>query len=337
MAHAEAQKKFEKELKRGTWYGARAARTLPKNLDPAFVRRAFGTLLSEAENLHTFGSTLSDEYVPLALEVLKKKKTCEAVFFSSLPGTPSGPRFRELVKALVGLGFEPSSKRTALVNSLLKQGDVIAAAQATVAAKGLEAWLYLDLLVADGSAESADVLLPLWDRAQKKKGEDLTFLEAALQKGTSPLMKAMLASATEAVDAYAKVSKVGDLAERFGGERKNFVFHVGFETVEQRHGDGQLTMSFWFDARSSPQASIFGTRATRTLNADRFRWEDGKTPENSARFPKLASLNALPAWLASVAKGARCRWNPEPRWIKSSLRGKARAGLLAWLLSEVKK
>jgi hypothetical protein len=292
----------------------------------------FAKLLRENEALHTFGATLGDEYVPLALEVLSKQRTCDGVFFSSVPGASAGPRFRELVKALTGLGYEASTKRTALMKSLLGQPDVVAAAQAAVAAKGFDAWLFLDLLVADGSAESVDVLMPLWQRALKRKGEELTLLTSALEQGTTPAVRAMLGSATAAIDERASVSKVGDLAERFGGRRADFVFQMGLQTVEQAHGDGKLTMSFWFGARASPQADLFGTRATRTLNAQRFSWHDGKTRENEAKFPRLGSLDELPGWLASVAKGARCRWNPEPRWVKSSLRGKARAGLIAWLL-----
>jgi hypothetical protein len=335
VSRAQVVEALEAVLRPGTeanWRGARAARNLPKDLAPAFARRVFAKLLRDGEAIRTFGATLSDAYVPLVREVLAAQKTCDAVFLSSLPRTAEGAEFRRMVKALVGLGFEASGKRTALVKSLVAQPDVVAAAQATVAAKGFDAWLFIQLLIADGSPESADVLMPLWQQALKKKGEELSLLSGMLEEGTSPAMRAMLASSTSAIDARAATSLVGELAERFGGTRADFVFHLGLQTVEQAHGDGKLKMSFLLGSRASPQADIFGTRATRTLNAERFKWADGKTLENEARFPTLASLDELPAWLARVAKDARCTWNPQPRWVKNSLRGKARAGLIAWLL-----
>lgn len=335
MTRAQVVEALEAVLRPGTdanWQGARAARKLPKDLEPAFVRRVFAKLLEEDEAIRTFGATLSDAHVRIAREVLATQKTGDGVFLSNLSRTSEGAEFRRMIKALNGLGFEASSKRTALVKSLVAQPDVVAAAQATVAARGFDAWLFLDLLIADGSAESADVLMPLWQQALKKKGEELSVLTSMLEEGTSPAMRAMLGAATSAIDARAAISRVGELAERFGGKRADFVFHLGLQTVEQAHGDGRLTMSFWFGSRASPQAEVFGTRATRTLNAQRFKWADGKMLENEARFPTLASLDELPGWLARVAKDARCSWNPQPRWVKSSLRGKARAGLIAWLL-----
>src|SRR5689334_19318251 len=100
MKREDVVKALTKALKPGdgaNWQASRAARSLPRGLEPAFVRRVFAKLLSEDFNLHTFGTTLPDEYVPIAREVLAKKKTCDAVFLTNVALAEKPQGFRAAV------------------------------------------------------------------------------------------------------------------------------------------------------------------------------------------------------------------------------------------------
>ncbi len=179
MKRDDVIKALTKVLKPGdgaNWDASRAARSLPAGLDPVFLRRVFEKLLAEEFTLHTFGTTLTDEYVPLAREVLARKKTCDAIFMSNLALAERPQGFREAVKVLIKLGTDASAKRNMYLKEITTTPDYVSAAQATVAVKGMESWLQLRILAFDGSADSADILLPLAVKALKDKGEDLDFL-----------------------------------------------------------------------------------------------------------------------------------------------------------------
>jgi hypothetical protein len=333
MKRDDVVKALTKVLKPGdgaNWQASRAAKSLPRGLDPAFLRRVFDKLLSEEFTVHTFGTTLPDEYVPLALEVLARKKTCDAVFLSNLPLAQRPKGFRDAVKALIKLGTDASAKRTTYLKEITAVPEYVSAAQATVAVKGMEAWLQLRVLAFDGSADSADILLPLVVKALKEKGEDLDFLVDLLddRARAKSSMQPMFAALDEAQGARAKVAKVAQLAERFGGDGPSFNLRLGFESNQTVDYLAKLSVSFWFFARKKPEAAVFAERQPDL----RFSWEDGKTKENTAGFPKLRTLDELPAWMKAVAAKYRCTWNRTPLYLTTSLRGKARAGLLEWLL-----
>jgi hypothetical protein len=126
------------------------------------------------------------------------------------------------------------------------------------------------------------------------------------------------------------VARVAQLAERFGGDGPTFSLQLGFESNQTVEYLAKLSVSFWFFARKKPQAAVFAQRQKGL----RFNWEDGKTKENTAGFPKLSSLDELPAWMRAVATKYRCTWNRTPLYLTTSLRGKARAGFLEWLLPQ---
>jgi hypothetical protein len=270
--------------------------------------------------------------VPIARAVLAKKKTCDALFLTNNPLTEKPAAFREAVKALINLGVD-GQKRQVYLAKIAAVPEYVSAAQATVAVKGLEAWLQLRVLSFDGSAESADIMLPLVVTALKTKGEDLDFLVDLLDDHAraSPAMKPMFEALDGAQDARAKIAKVGELAERFGGDRASFQLRLGFESKELSNYLAKLTVSFWLFARKKPEASLFATRRQGEKQF-RFVWEDGKHRENEGGFPKLASLDELPAWMKATAKKYRCTWDRSPRFFTTSLRGKSRAALLEWLL-----
>lgn len=334
MKRQDVVKALTEVLKPGTsanWRACRAAKSLPRGLEPAFLRRVFDKLLAEEFNLHTFGTTLPDEYVPLAREVLSNKKTCDALFLSNLTLAERPQGFRDAVKALIKLGTDASAKRTLYLKELAAVPEYVSAAQATVAVKGMDAWLQLRILAFDGSADSADIMLPLVVKALKEKGEDLDFLVDLLddRARAKPAMQPMFAALDQAQRDRAKVAKVAQLAQRFGGDGPSFNLRLGFESTQTVDYLPKLSLSFSFFARSKPEATVFGQRETRL----RFVWEDGKMKENTALFPKLTSLDELPGWMKAVAKKYRCTWNETPLYLKTSLRGKARAGFLEWLLS----
>lgn len=336
MKRDQLEKLFAKVLKPGTdsnWPALRAARQLPPGLDPAFVRKVFDKLLSEDSAIQTFGGTLTDEYVPIARAVLARKKTSEAIFLShvSLASTPAG--FRAAVKTLDQLGTQATRKKIAYARKIAAEPAYVSAAQTAVAAKGTEAWLQMIVLAYDGSAESADVLLPLVIKALAEKGEELDFFVQLLDDRSlvTATMKPIFDALDAAQNARAKLAKVGDLAERFGGERASFVLELGFESNEPRGGPAKLHASFSFFARRKPSAEVYG-RVSSRMNELHFDWTDGKMGSNKAKFPRLESLDGIPAWMAAIAKKHRCTWNRTPQFLTSSLRGKARAALLDWLL-----
>lgn len=333
MKRDEVIKALTKVLKPGddaNWAANRAAKSLPRGLDPVFLRRVFDKLLSEEFSLQTFGTTLPDEYVPLAREVLAKKKTCEAIFLSNVALAERPQGFRDAVKSLIKLSTDAKAKRTAYLKEIASVPEYVSAAQATVAVKGMEAWLQLRILAFDGSVDSADIMLPLVVKALKEKGEDLDFLVDLLddRARAKPAMQPMFTALEAAQGERAKVAKVGQLAHRFGGDGPTFNLRLGFESKQTVDFLPKLSVSFWFFSRNKPEAAVFGQRQKGL----RFNWEDGKTKENTALFPKLQSLDELPRWMKAVAKKYRCTWNEKPLYLTTSLRGKARAGLMQWLL-----
>ncbi len=141
-------------------------------------------------------------------------------------------------------------------------------------------------------------------------------------------MQPMFAALDLAQGERAKVAKVAQLAALFGGDGPTFKLQLSLESKQTVDYLAKLRVTFWLSARGTPEASVFGERE-RGL---RFNWEDGKTRENTAGFPKLQSIDEVPGWMKAVAKKYRCTWNEKPLYLKTSLRGKARAGLLEWLL-----
>jgi hypothetical protein len=335
MTRDQIVKQFEKLVKPGdseNWAAGRAARNLPKGLDPKLMRRVFEKLLSEEFELQTFGGTLIDEYVPLAQEVLAKKKTVDAIFITNHEGARTPAGFRDTVKRLIALSTMTPKKKLANMKAAAKDPQWLSACQTTVAVKGAEAWLQLSVLAHDGSEESADIMLPLVHKALKEKDEELDFLVDLLDDRSlaTPTMKPIFAALDGAQDDREKLAKVGDLAERLGGDRKGFKLSMSLQTGQQTAGQGKLSVAFWFFSKRKPEAELFGQRAHRG-DWLRFVWEDGKTKENTAKFPPLKDLDGIPAWLAAVAKKYRSPWNWTPLYITTSLRGGARKKLLEWL------
>lgn len=317
----------------GNWDARRVARNLPRGLDPTFVRRVFDKLLSEDEAIQTFGRTLPDAYVPIARAVLAKKTSVDAVFLThcALAAQPDG--FRKAVGALLKLGTLTTKTKASHLKAIAAEPAYVSAAQTTVAVKGVDAWLMISLLAYDGSAESADILLPLVRQALAGGGENLDFFVQMLddRAHATPTMQPLFAALDAAHDARSAIAKVGDLAERFGGKRADFTLKISFHTHQQFRGQGKLSVSCYLFARGKPEASVFGGR-WHGENSLRFDWEDGKTKTNGAKFPTLKSLDEFPDWKKAVAKKFRCTWSPAPLYFGTSLRGKARAGLLAWLV-----
>ena len=158
MTRDQILKLFEKVLKPGVDANdaaAREARNLPKGLDPRLIRRVLEKLLSEEFTLQTFGGTLRDEYVPVALAVLAKKKTCDGLFITHYAKAQTAAGFRAAVRTLIALTTLTTKKKIANLKAAAKDAQLVHAAQTTVAAKGMDAWIQLSVLAYDGSAESA--------------------------------------------------------------------------------------------------------------------------------------------------------------------------------------
>ena len=338
MKRAQVVEALSKVLKPGTGGSrdaARAARRLPRGLEPAFVRRVFEKLLGEDFALQIFGATLPDEYVKLARAVLAKKKTAAALFLTHVTSATAPAGFRDAVKTLIKLETLTPGTRAKHLKAIAAQPAFVTAAQTTVAVKGVDAWLLVPVLAYDGSPESADVLLPLVREAIARKGATLDFLAGLLDDRAlaSPAMRPIFAALDTARGQRAELSKVGDLADRFGAKRASFRIYLGFESNERVGGLAQLTVGLALSSLGKPEARIFGSR-TQAAASLRFNWVDGKTVINEAGFPGLKTLDQIPRWLKAVADTHRCTWNRQPVHLTASVRGRARARLLEWLLSE---
>ncbi len=318
------------------WQAWRVVRVLPKGIDLELVRGA--VKLALGPGFSSFGDQLRDEYADLVVTEAAAFDGLEHVFlrvYLSQADGPTGPRVRAAAKWLRELAKvdDENKKNRARLNPLLKDAQAIHALQAAVAARPDQAKWHLSALAAEGSLESADVLLPLADGAIRTHDKRVDLLTKYALPFATGHVEPVVAAVRAARSTRALKSPVTDLLPAFGAQGVELRLSLRID-AKKRVTPALPAASVWLtlDSTRLPAASIAVTRA----HESRYLWRDGAIHDGGSKlsWPTLRSLDELPPWLDAVARLLKVKWNPTPGFIQSSLRGRARANAVAWLLSK---
>lgn len=314
----EALRQAKAGRRNAPWFATRAVRSLPRGLPHAEVEPAM-RLLAELGDLLPHLQRLPDEYVPLVRAVLAARPTSNEALFLEAWGDDlhAAARWRaELTRV--------NDRRAAprLAKLLTPRG--VEAAQATVAKVGLRAPRLLAVLAADGSESSLDVVLPLVHDALRTRGPALDVLEAWVKPfARGPHFTRLLAELGGAADERGQASPLTAWLEALEVSPQPVRLEVNFGC--------EAGWSLWLrlDSTRLPHFSFSLNDGVRFLTV-----EDGKV-RHARMFdePPPESLAAFPEWLAKVSRARELEWLLPPVWVKSTLRGRARARAVAWVLS----
>jgi len=305
------------------WHGQRALRSLYRGVDAKLVRRVMAIIVAWAPAT-SFGR-LPDDFVPHAKQLLAKAKHGQGVFLTSYDGD-----LREgcawLAKVLNVYG-----KTLAKLPPLAKDTRAVAAARAAVVAHGAEIPQLLGVLACDGSAESLDALVDVVHDGIAKRGDVLDALTTwFVPFATNPRMRGLAAELTAATAARGAASDVLAFARRFDPKAKRIALDVAVESRQLRGGYVRKA-SLWVTMASDALPHVQATITWNLMNHLATTWEDGVKvrDENKLGMPK--GIDDLPRWAAASARKLKITWDPTAVRISSSLRGRARTALLAWL------
>jgi hypothetical protein len=318
------------------WFAIRGLGGLKPGVDPKLVAAAMRRARDLGWSLLPSCRKLPDEYVPLLRRVLKRGSLDQVFLETWLRGDSApGPQLREAAGWMHELSMvDDHPKGHARAALLSKSARGLEAAQAAVAARGVENRQLLAVLARDGSPESVDVLMPLVLRALDTRDRTLDLLHSWLAPfAKGPLLAPVLAQLTRATDERENAAPLEPLLRRFGVKGAHLHLDVAIQSREVYAGFTRRA-SIWLviQSRQLPHVKVFVTRH-RSVNFDAFRAEDGKV-RPGARELKLkppGALETLPAWIAGVARTLKVHWDRPPR-VSSSLRGAARQRAVDWLL-----
>jgi hypothetical protein len=305
------------------WFAGRGLSFVTRAVDPALVRRAM-KLLAERGRLLPHLRKLPAEFDAHARAALEGGDSVEAVFFAAWPGD-----VRSAAAWVHQLDMVYDKKSVARLARLVTP-EALEATQATVAAKGLGAPRLLAVLAHDGSESSADVVLPLVVRALETRDRGLDVLKQWLVPfARGPHFTKLVAELQRATgEREATTSPLRPWLEALGVKTAAAHFQLAFHSPDDR-------WSLWLklDSKQMPHVLL----ALSNANAGRyFSAEDFKTRHaTKLELKPPASLDAVPAWIASASRAHRIKWRAAPQWVTSSLRGKARERAIAWVMSAV--
>ena len=313
------------------WHAARAFGNLGAGVDKRLVERAMRVHLPST----AIGACndLLEEYVPIAWRVLARVKTAEATFLRGWHGHDDTTRLREACRWLFAfrrVDGKPGNR--SVLPELARDGAAVLAAYAAVRAHGLAAQRLLAVPAHVGDAEAVALVQPVIARALAAGGEDVDKLEdwfVPFVRG--PGMTAIAATIAAAKRTRGTQSPLLALLARFGatGDRLELDFTV--QATQVRYGTiRKATASIDLYSHRVPSAT-----ATFTWNLMNFqwsRWQDGKLVANECKVGGPRGVDDIPRWLAASAKQRKVTWDPTTVRLHGSLRGKARAAAVAWLL-----
>ncbi len=301
------------------WFAARGLSLLTKGVDPELVEPAMKLLLSLG-GLLSLLRKLPDEYEPLARRVFASEPRSNETLFLAAWGDDlrAAAEWRHQLDMV-------NDRRAIPRLAKLMSPRAVEASQATLAAVGLRARRLLAVLAYDGSESSADVVLPLVLRALETRDETLDVLEMWVRPfARGPHFQRVLAELDAARDARTQQSPLKDWLDVVGSGSASAKFELAFSTVDE-----QWRLWLRIDSTQLPHVSFALSNGDSYFSCDGFKVRHAR----GLKEAPPSGLLELPAWLRAFSKRRRVRWDVEPRWVKSSLRGKARANAVAWVMA----
>ncbi|MCX5746589.1 MAG: hypothetical protein NT062_29280, partial [Proteobacteria bacterium] len=126
-------------------------------------------------------------------------------------------------------------------------------------------------------------------------------------------------------------SRILPLLARFGAPGKRLAFDFGVQSKQVRVGQTRMATAY-VDLNTHTLPNAAASFVWNTVNYQSTRWADGELERDAGKVGGPKSVEDLPRWLAAAAKRRKITWDPATVRVTSSLRGKARAAAVAWLL-----
>ncbi len=312
-------------------------RVLPAGVDPVIAAQAAVDLIREADGYHpTWLFVRSARTLPLNVirEVLPRLPPMPHAVFLREAFDGSLPSWDAAIEALLwlqssyGWGSTPMRQRLRAISSnprLLSalQASVVASADSNE--RDVPA---LAVLAIDGSEASIDALLPVFARALAQRDDaldDLARLET--HAGSNPALTAMFQHLTTLRAQRQQASPARQVAQAMGLDGDDFEVHVSVSSVEARNRVAAVQAHVALDSTRADWFRVsVHRRGLTSFDAQRV-WRD------DLALGRCEAL-ALPGWLASSATRLGITWNWKGASMRGSVRGKARAAIIAWLAGD---
>ncbi|HEX4454312.1 MAG TPA: hypothetical protein VH143_25790 [Kofleriaceae bacterium] len=221
-----------------------------------------------------------------------------------------------------------SKQRRARFRSLAADPTILAAIQGAAAMGERVPRDMLAVLVADGSDASIDALIPHLGSALDSRDARLEWLRAlSTHAADTPRVRALLAELEAAyVDRNSKSPALA-LGSIIGiGVVDELWFSYRFGSTERDEHAARVQASLGVDSRS---ARWFHVYISPERDAPSSHYGVTWSAEDDRLGLGVCDPAELPAWLARAATRLQIHW--EPGWLSTSLRGKKRERLMAWL------
>lgn len=334
---------FNKPIKERQAFLKKLDRQLPVGVDAELAEKVFREMFVSTFHDPNWAVLITPEYARAALKAYQRK---DFYSFAEMANWLLGAvdpladdatlaaQLREAWVALKRLVTPQFAETREGIDATLGNPRWIEATQAAIASTPYN-WNWSEpmvgLLVAEGSAGSVDVLIPMAMKVLEEKGDGLDKLRRMVERygASTPevaSLRARIKSETDdraeasGANAFARaigLSVTGDFQfdARFYGSRKNgtriFEVEVRVDAASSRWGVMRL---FWVGGRRWCQNE----------------WTNEKEKVFSNNYP-MKTLERLPGWLGDVAVARRCTFKLST--ISTNLEGAAANTLKEWLKS----
>ncbi len=242
--------------------------------------------------------------------------------------------WQRAVQALVdtNLTYAWGSKpRRDRIQKLARDPEMLAAIQGTVANSEHVRLDFLAVLVADGSAESFDALVPHLDPALVHRDVRLDRLTRLRRHAArTPALDAMFAEIDEVLEQRRTTSPALDLAMTIGlGTCDELWFQASLTTT--RSTQPRFSADIRVDSRKATWFHVSLHRIDGLDYTGTTSFDAAATQHDELELGRCSAAE-LPVWLAKIARQLRLQW--ELTWMRSGHRGANRARIGAWLLAQ---
>lgn len=305
----------------------------PKGLDPKLLTKLYVRLISERQQHATdVFRHLVDEHVQFVTPILDPPGTLEATFVGAFIRNSKrpGPAIREAGAALHALrmfDWAPGKRIGArrAVAKLIGDPRVVSGSQEVVARYGTEDVRHVAILAAEGSAESADIMIPLASLALKARDHHLEELvDWLVPFAQSSHMREFVAPLVTADEPR----NVRRFLRELGATGPNP--HLRCE-MSSKDGHARLVMQL---QTASMPSELLELSFERNGVKQTFTWGAAEGARNKLKLTSPRTLERVPAWLQDAATKLGVRWDPASLILLGSLSDGAFEEARRWLLSQ---
>jgi hypothetical protein len=318
-------------------------RRLPAGLAPELAEAIFRKMFIDTYHDPNWAELITPEYARLVLNAYKKESFISwadmrnwlvAAVDENADDATLATQLREAWVALKRLHVPQYAETREGIDATLTNPRWIEATQAAIASTPNN-WNWsramVGLLLADGSAGSIDVLIPMALEALKKKGQDLDKLRGLAERfgASTPEVESLRSRLKSETDDRAETGGANAFARAIGLPAKdNFQFQTQF-FGERKNGARIFEVTLWVDAAKEQ----WGWMRLLWVGGRRWcqnEWTNKEEKCFSNNYP-MRKLERLPGWLGDIAVARKCTFKLAP--LSTNLEGEAAAKLKEWLKS----